>query len=214
MEYVKVCGLKEIKHVELCLENEADAVGFIYNVPSSPRNLDKSKLMNLLKSIPKNLLTVIVFKPKNISELVSIMNEIDVDLYQIHSSFENQELDKIPIELRNKIILALKVNQSNKENIIQKIKKYHDQFYAFLIDNSEGHGTEFNFNIISSILNNTDRARIIIAGGISINNVEKIMKDFKPYGIDVSSSLEYEKGEKDPHKIKDFLNKIKEIKKN
>ena len=214
MEYVKVCGLKDIKHVELCFENEADAVGFIYNVPSSPRNLDKSKLMNLLKNIPKNLLTVIVLKPKKILELVSIMNEIDVNLYQIHSSFENQELDNIPIDLKNKIILALKVNQSNKVNIIKKIKRYHDQFYAFLIDNSEGHGTEFNFNIINSILNNADRARIIIAGGINIDNIEKIMKDFNPYGIDVSSSLEYEKGEKDPQKIKDFLNKIKELKKN
>ena len=212
MEYIKVCGLKEIEHVELCRDNDANAVGFIYNVPSSPRNLEKSKLMNLLKEIPKNLLTVVVLKPQNISELESFMNEIDVDLYQIHSNFENQELDEISTELKKKIILALKVNQSNKENVIKKINKYQDQFFAFLIDNSEGHGTEFTFDIVADIIDNTNQARIIIAGGININNIEKIIRDLNPYGIDVSSSLESKKGVKDPSKIEIFLQKVNEIK--
>lgn len=213
MDYVKICGLKEYEHIELCIDNGADAVGFIYNVPSSPRNLEKSKLMNLLKGIPKKLLTVIVFKPQTISELEKIMNDIDVDLYQIHSNFENHELEDIPTELKDKIILVLRINQTNKENVIKKINRYHDQFYAFLIDNSEGHGTEFNFDIVADIIDNTNRARIIIAGGININNIEKIIRDLNPFGIDVSSALESKKGVKDPSKIEIFLKKVKEIKK-
>ena len=213
MQYIKVCGLKESEHVELCGKNDADAVGFIYKVPSSPRNLEKPKLINLLKGIPKKLLTVVVSKPKNIVELENIMKEIDVNLYQIHSNFENNEIDNIPTELKQKVVFALKVNPSNKDNIIKKIKKYRDQFFAFLIDNSEGHGTEFNFDIAVDIINNTEGARIIIAGGININNVEKIIRDLNPYGIDVSSSLESKKGVKDPSKIQSFLKKINEIKK-
>ena len=213
MEYVKICGLKEIEHVELCEYNKADAVGFIYNVPNSPRNLEKSELLKLLKNTPKKLLTVVVFKPQNTSELKKIMNEINVDLYQVYNNFENQELDDIPTELKEKIVLALKVNQSNKENVIKKINKYHDEFYAFLIDNSEGRGTEFNFNIVADIIYNTDKARIIIAGGIGINNIEKIIKDLNPFGIDVSSSLESKRGVKDPLKIENFLKKVIEIKK-
>jgi phosphoribosylanthranilate isomerase len=213
MDYVKICGLKEYEHIELCIDNGADAVGFIYNVPSSPRNLEKSKLMNLLKCIPKKLLTVIVFKPQTVSELEKIMNDIDVDLYQIHINFENHELDDIPTELKDKIILALKINKSNKKNVIKKINKYHDKFYAFLIDNSEGHGSEFNFDIVADVIDNTNRARIIIAGGININNIEKIIRDLNPFGIDVSSALESKKGVKDPSKIEIFLKKVKEIKK-
>jgi len=213
MVYVKVCGLKERNHIDLCRNNDANAVGFIYNVPSSPRNLEKSKLMNLLNDIPKKILTVVVSKPKNFLELENIMNEIDVNLYQIHSNFENAEIDEIPAELKEKIILALKVNPSNKDNVINKIKKYHDQFFAFLIDNSEGHGTEFNFNIVADIINNTKGARIIVAGGINIVNIENIIRNLNPYGIDVSSSLESEKGVKDPLKIENFLKKVNEIKK-
>ncbi|TFG24418.1 MAG: phosphoribosylanthranilate isomerase [Promethearchaeota archaeon] len=213
MDYVKVCGLKETEHIELCSKNEANAVGFIYNVPNSPRNLEKSKLMNLLNDIPKNLLRVVVFKPQNVLELEKITNEIDVDLYQIHNNFEEQELDEISIDLKKKIILALQVNPSNKDDVINKINKYYDQFFGFLIDNSEGHGTEFNFNIVADIIDNTKGASIIVAGGININNIEIIIKNLNPYGIDVSSSLESEKGVKDPLKIENFLKKVNEIKK-
>lgn len=213
MEYVKICGLKEIEHIKLCGYNKADAVGFIYNVPSSPRNLEKTELLKLLNNTPKKLLTVVVFKPQNSSELKRIMNEINVDLYQVHNIFENQELDEIPTEMKEKIVLALKVNQSNKENVIKQINKYHDKFYAFLIDNSEGRGTEFNFDIVADVIYNTDKARIIIAGGINLNNIEKIIRDLKPFGIDISSSLESKKGVKDPLKIETFLKKVIEIKK-
>ncbi|TFG00024.1 MAG: hypothetical protein EU540_05810, partial [Promethearchaeota archaeon] len=116
-------------------------------------------------------------------------------------------------DLKKKIILALQVNPSNKDDVINKINKYYDQFFGFLIDNSEGHGTEFNFNIVADIIDNTKGASIIVAGGININNIEIIIKNLNPYGIDVSSSLESEKGVKDPLKIEIFLKKVNEIKK-
>ena len=53
MDYIKVCGLKEIDHINLCIEGGATAVGFIYNVPSSPRNLQKDELITLLQQVPK-----------------------------------------------------------------------------------------------------------------------------------------------------------------
>ena len=55
MEYVKVCGLKKMEDIKLCIEEGANAIGFIYNVPESPRNLEKSVLLDLLKKVPKNI---------------------------------------------------------------------------------------------------------------------------------------------------------------
>ncbi len=214
MEYVKICGLKNSQDIELCIDQGADAVGFIYNVPKSPRNLEKPVLTEILSNIKKNILTVLVSKFSSISELESIMSSFKVDLYQIHVSFDLRELDKINSDLKKKIILALKVNQSNKEEIIKQINQYNDQVFAFLLDNSEGHGTKLNFNIMREILNQINNARVILAGGIDIDNIEKIINDLNPYGVDVSSSLEIEKGIKDPEKIKRFLIKIKDIIKN
>ena len=96
--------------------------------------------------------------------------------------------------------------------VFSKINHNHSHFFAYLLDNSEGHGNQCNFSIIKEVIEKTDNKRIILAGGINIDNIEKIRMDMNPYGIDLSSSLESEKGVKDHNKMKDFLQKINLIK--
>jgi len=211
MEYVKICGLKQYDHVQLCINNGANAVGFIYKVPTSPRNLQTPELKYLLTEIGNKILTVVVLKPASILELKEIMNDIPSSNFQVHIDFDAQELNTLSSEYKNKIILVLKVNHTNKQLVIEQINEFKSQFFAFLIDNSEGHGNELDFELVKDVLKKTAGARVIIAGGINVENVEKILDDLNPYGIDASSSLESEKGVKNPSKIKDFLDKIKKI---
>ena len=212
MEYVKICGLKTYNNIQLCINNGATAVGFIYDVPESPRNLEKSKINMLIKNIPKEFRTVLVFKPKNIHKIKKIVKNINTDLYQIHGNFNNKELEKISENFKRRTIVATKLNHSNTNSVFNLINQFQDRFFAFLIDNSEGHGKVLDFDIVQEILKNRGKARIILAGGISIENVTDIVKKLDPYGIDVSSSLEIEKGVKDPYKIIQFLDKVKYLK--
>jgi len=214
MDYVKVCGLKNYEDIQICEQYGADAVGFIYNVPKSPRNLEKSKINTIVEKIDNGLLTVGVSKPLDILELREFIKNVHTDYYQVHSDFSKAEINDIPEELKIKTILAFKLTFSNIKDVINKINQYRDHFFAFLIDNSEGHGNELNLSLVKTVLESTDEARVILAGGISIENIKQIMNDLDPYGIDVSSSLESKKGVKDPLKIKQFLEKINEFKKN
>ena len=79
MKYVKVCGLKTYNNIQLSINHGATAVGFIYDVPESPRNLDKSKIKKLIKNIPKECRTVLVFKPKSIPEIKKKINHLKVE---------------------------------------------------------------------------------------------------------------------------------------
>jgi len=212
MEYVKICGLKDPLHIKLCLEYGADAVGFIYNVPSSPRNLEKDELLTLLRKFSKGILRVIINRSDSLSDCVNIMNEINADYYQFHCNFSLREFDKFPMNMRKKIIVGMKINPTNKDSVINEIIFSFDQFFAFLLDNSEGQGTDLDYDLILEVLRRTYGSKIIIAGGINIDNVEYLIKNLKPFGIDASSSLESERGVKDSIKIVKFLNKIKEIK--
>ena len=213
MEYIKICGLKKSEDIKLCAENGATAIGFIYNVPASPRNLEKIEINNLINNLSDEVFSVVVSKPQNVEELKKLMEEVEVNYYQIHSNFKENQLKNLSTELKKKIILALKLNQDNKEEVIKKINDIHNQFFAILIDNSEGHGNTLDVNLVKELLDKTKDAKIILAGGISINNIEDIILKLNPYGIDASSSLESEKGIKDPSKIKELLQKIKEIEK-
>jgi phosphoribosylanthranilate isomerase len=214
MEYVKVCGLKQYDHVQLCIDNGASAVGFIYKVPSSPRNLTSIELKSILSKIRNEILTVVVFKPLNVPELVEVMNDIPATLFQIHIGFDIKELDKLSNYRKNKIILALSVNETNQQLVIDQINDLKNQFFAFLIDNSEGHGNELDLELVKDVLDKTPGARVIVAGGIKVENVKNIIDVLEPYGIDASSSLESDKGVKDPSKMKEFLKIIKKRFKN
>jgi len=211
MEYVKICGLKQYDHVQLCIDNGASAVGFIYKIPTSPRNLQISELKELLIEIRNKILTVLVIKPASILELREIMNDIPASYFQVHIDFDLQELNTLSSKDKNKIILVVKVNQTNKQLVIEQINDNKSQFFAFLIDNSEGHGNELDFELVKEVVKKTDGARVIVAGGINVENIEKILDDLRPYEIDASSSLESEKGVKNSSKIKEFLDKIKKI---
>jgi len=211
MDYIKICGLKKIEDVNICIENGATAVGFIYNVRNSPRNLEKSKLLALLKEIHEDIFTVITFRANNTAEVYNNMQEIKANYYQVHCNFNIRDLDKFSSVLKKKLIIALKVDQSNKEGIIKQINLSFDQFFAFLIDNSEGSGRDLDYKLILDIRRRTAGTKIIIAGGINIDNIEPLIKSLHPYGIDVSSSLEFRRGVKDPIKIKQFLEKVKNI---
>ncbi len=212
MEYVKVCGLKTYNDIQLSINHGATAVGFIYDVLESPRNLGESKINMLIKNIPKDIKTVLVFKPKNIIKIRKVVNKINTNLYQIHGNFDNKELERIPENLKKRIIVATKLNHRNINSVFNLINQFQDRFFAFLIDNSEGHGKDLDFDIVQEILKNRGKARIILAGGINIENVTDIVKKLNPYGIDVSSSLEIEKGVKDPYKITQFLDKVNYLK--
>lgn len=214
MEYIKICGLKQYEHVLLCIEYGADAVGFIYNVPESPRNLQKIELKTLLKKINNKISTVIVLKPSSVLEAEEVINDINASYFQIHANFDIIELEKLSKEYKKKVILALKVNQANKDSMLKLINIFKGQFFAFLIDDSEGRGKILDFELVKEILKKHPETKLIVAGGISIENIEEIIKVLKPYGIDVSSSLESEEGVKDPYRIKYILTKINELKKN
>ncbi|MBN1802818.1 MAG: phosphoribosylanthranilate isomerase [Candidatus Lokiarchaeota archaeon] len=212
IEYVKICGLKEFEHVDLCAQNGANAVGFVYNVPTSPRNLKKDEIKKLLQKIENKLITVIVFKPSSVEEIDATMNNIPASLYQVHPDFDLNDLKSLSLYKRKKIILALKINQLNKNYIIDVINSYSDQVFSFLLDNSEGEGCFMDLDLVREALKRSPGAKIILAGGINEFNVESLANSLNPFGVDASSSLESEKGVKSITKIKAFLNVINKIK--
>ncbi|MHA1147479.1 MAG: phosphoribosylanthranilate isomerase [Promethearchaeota archaeon] len=214
MEYIKICGLKKPEDIKLCIDYGANAIGFIYNVPDSPRNLSKQEITELLKLIPNTIKKVVITRVNCASEVEQLIRHIEVDLYQLHCSFNIRDLDKFPMVEKKKMIIALKVTQESKDDVLRKINHSFDQFFAFLIDNSQGSGAEIDFDLVLDIRKKSAPSKIIIAGGINVDNVEALIKHTQPYGIDVSSSLEIERGIKDSNKIKEFLDKVNEVKNN
>jgi phosphoribosylanthranilate isomerase len=196
---VKVCGMKDPKLIDTAIENGASFIGFIINYPKSPRSISISELQNLTKQIPDHIKKVAVMVNPEMKVVKQIEN--DCDFVQLHGDETNEEIKQIKQQTKFKVIKAIKIKD---EKDLNQLQQFPDADHLLLDTPAMGQeGDEFNFNLLNHIQNQN----YFLAGKINVNNVGTALKYTDR--IDVNSSLETEKGIKDPEKITEFFNKVK-----
>ena len=191
--------MKDPKLIDTAIENGASYIGFIVNYPKSPRSISVSELQNLTKKIPDNIKKVAVMVNPEMKEVKQIEN--DCDFVQLHGDETNDEIKQIKQQTKFKVIKAIKIKD---EKDLNQLQQFPDADRLLLDTPAMGQeGDEFNF----SLLNHIENQNYFLAGKININNVGTALKYTDR--IDVNSSLETEKGIKDPEKITEFFNKVK-----
>ena len=191
--------MKDPELIDTAIENGASYIGFIVNYPKSPRSIFVNELQNLTKQIPDHIKKVAVMVNPKIKEVKQIEN--NCDLIQLHGDETNDDIKQIKQQTKLKVIKAIKIKD---EKNLNQLQQFPDTDHLLLDTPAMGQeGDEFNFNLLKHIENQN----YFLAGKISINNVGTALKYTDR--IDVNSSLETEKGIKDPEKITEFFNKVK-----
>jgi phosphoribosylanthranilate isomerase len=199
---VKICGITNIEDALAAIACGADALGFIF-YPESPRSVTPEVARAIISTLPPFISTVGVFVDKDIETLKTIVSETGLDVVQLHGSEppEYCNLDK-------KTIKAIRVKDISDLDLLNQYKAAS----AFLLDTYSpdtigGTGHVFNWEIA---LEAKRLGRIILAGGLTPDNIEEAVKLVQPYGIDVASGVEgSEKGKKDHHKLRLFIEKAR-----
>ena len=191
--------MKDPKLIDTAIENGASFIGFIVNYPKSPRSISVNELQNLTKQIPDHIKKVAVMVNPKIKEVKQIEN--NCDLIQLHGDETNDDIKQIKQQTKLKVIKAIKIKD---EKNLNQLQQFPDADHLLLDTPAMGQeGDEFNF----SLLNHIENQNFFLAGKINTNNVGTALKYTDK--IDVNSSLETEKGIKDPEKITEFFNKVK-----
>ena len=188
---VKFCGMTNLQDVFYSLDLGLDFVGFVF-YKKSPRYIEPQEVKNILKQLPKNTKSVGVFVEESENEIVSIMDYCGLKYAQVYND----------------------VNIQNKIRVYRIKDTLPDKVYdgLVLLDSLTaqvgGSAQKFDWCILEEFYA-TNRA--FIAGGVSLDNIEEIAK-YKPYGVDLVSSIETYPGKKDPIKMKNFIDKVRSIK--
>ena len=191
--------MKDPELIDTAIENGASYIGFIVNYPKSPRSIFVNELQNLTKQIPDHIKKVAVMVNPKIKEVKQIEN--NCDLIQLHGDETNDDIKQIKQQTKLKVIKAIKIKD---EKNLNQLQQFPDADHLLLDTPAMGQeGDEFNF----SLLNHIENQNYFLAGKINTNNVGTALKYTDR--IDVNSSLETEKGIKDPEKITEFFNKVK-----
>ena len=201
---VKICGLNPARDVQICLDLGVNFLGFVFYT-KSPRNIHLKEIEKLKTYNKLNSKFVAVTVNPTDKFIKNILLE-NFDYIQLHGSETKERVNEIK-SMGIKIIKAIKIKN---EKDINEYKKYKNAD-IILFDTP---GMEKSIKFPKDLISKLPRGeRFALAGSISIKNIENIKK----LGVnfcDLSSNLESdaEIGYKDHQKIKEFLNKVNEIK--
>ena len=194
---VKICGITNLKDALDAVEAGADALGFVfYN--QSPRYITPTKAKKIIDKLPPFVERVGLFVNEGVETIDTVCRYCDISRAQIHFDVDEESLDAVGLQ-------TLPVVRAKSAEDISKFANRYRLVDAFS-DAYGGTGKRLNLEWFKGI----DCSKIILAGGLSAQNVSQI-KAMGFYGVDVSSGVEAIKGKKDPIKVKQFITNAKTL---
>lgn len=198
---IKICGITNFEDAKMVVDMGADAIGFIF-VPSK-RMVTPQLARSIIEILPPFITTVGVFMDTPLNRVNEIVKYTKIDVAQLHGD-ETQEYCNL-IECA-RIIKRINIDgHTNLYGLVRHMKQY--KVSGFLFDPGKGSGKEFDWKKIKGIGDYANN--LIIAGGLTPQNVNQAIKIIKPYGVDVCTGVEKTPGKKDPVKLKLFINEVK-----
>lgn len=202
---VKICGITNIKDALIASDLGADALGFIF-YKKSKRFIEYDKAKTIITYLPPAVLKVGVFVNEDYEIINRVVGDIGLTNIQLHGEEPPEFINKIELPVWK----AFKINSEFDFKILDSYKNCTFMFDTYSKDEHGGTGKTFNWDVIPGSIRN----KIILAGGISSNNIEKIYNEISPAWVDVSSSLEKAPGKKDDNKLKVFFGLINKLRNN
>lgn len=209
---VKICGITREEDLAIAVAAGADAVGFIVNVDSSPRNLTLEKAENLIRKVPIFVDSVAVTVVNDINLLTKIYEKLKPDVLQIHG----ENLSDASI-IREKIrdTHLIKALHMKTDNVIKDAMEASKSFNAILLDSYVpgkygGTGVVHDLEMSKQVKQAIEPKPLILAGGLTPENVKDAIQIVQPYAVDVSTGVESRLGIKDSRKVFEFIKNAKE----
>lgn len=205
---VKICGLR--REEDICCVNAylPDYIGFVF-YPESKRYVTGEQAQKLKEKLDPRIRAVGVFVNADPDEVIALLQKNIIDIAQLHGQESEEQLRKIREQTGKPVIRAVKVTEeTNLQEAYQTDADY------ILLDNGMGSGKPFLWDVIlkqlaqEALPEKICRKPFFLAGGISPENMERAAEAFRPYALDLSSSVETD-GVKDPEKIRKLMETIR-----
>lgn len=196
MTQVKICGLREVAHVQAAVEAGVDFIGFVF--APSKRQIDIATAQKLAQHIPSSIKKVGVFVNEAPEMITKIFEQVPLDYVQFHGDEDNVFIQQLGLP-------SIKAFSVKTKEDLQRAAEFEVDFYLFDTPSHDfrgGSGQTFDWSLLQNVP--LAKEKIILAGGLHPDNVAQAIQLLKPGAVDVSSGVETN-GVKDVQRIQQFL---------
>ncbi|MEW6439703.1 MAG: phosphoribosylanthranilate isomerase [bacterium] len=202
MTRIKICGITRWDDAERAAGLGVDALGFVF-WPSSPRAIAPAAAADIIRRLPPFVVPVGVFVDAPPDRIFATIEACRLGAVQLHGNEEPELCGRIPV----KVIKAFRIREST---LPEEIGRYAVD--AILLDTfrpgvAGGTGCTFPWEVARRA---RAYGRVILAGGLTPENVGQAIEAVSPYAVDVSSGVEIEPGRKDPALMAAFVREVRD----
>ncbi|MDX2130463.1 MAG: phosphoribosylanthranilate isomerase [Planctomycetota bacterium] len=199
---IKICGIRDEDALFAAADSGADAVGFMF-VASSPRYIDPDAASELMGLLPPFVAAVGVIADPRPDAFAELEQACPTHLTQLHGN----ENEKVVRACGPDVIKAIRFDPATIGADLDRWAAC-DDVGTILVDGSAGgQGEAFDWNLLAPLVEACPKP-IIIAGGLTPQNVGEAIRAARPYAVDVSSGVESSRGVKDPVLIEAFCEAV------
>jgi len=198
----KICGITRVDDALTAAKAGADAIGLVFYA-KSPRAVDVRQAREIVAALPPFVTTVGLFVNASRCEINEILDAVPLDMLQFHG-------DETPAQcegFHRPWFKALRVG--NGEDIEAEVARYANAsgilLDTFVAGVPGGTGERFDWSLIPAAL----AKPLILAGGLTTENVQQAIAQVRPYAVDVSGGVEASKGVKDASKVMAFVGRVR-----
>jgi phosphoribosylanthranilate isomerase len=192
--FVKICGITNEDDALLAVAMGADAVGFVF--APSVRQIAVKHAYDIARRLPPEVMTVGVFRDAAPDWVVRQLREAGLKAAQLHGHETPEDTQAV----RRQVGFVIQAFPAGSPALERAAAHGAD---VILVDSATpGSGTVFDWSLVDQAPLD---AKILLAGGLTPENVAIAIARVKPWGVDVSSGVEREPGRKDPVKLNEFI---------
>jgi len=200
---VKICGVTTASDRDAAIRAGADAVGFISAVPvETPRELSAGEAAELVDGVSPFVNSVLVTMPDEVTGAQALHERVPADAIQIHGGLTPAEIATLGERVRAKVIAAVDVDDEQ----VSAFAKVAD---ALLVDSTDergggGTGETHNWERTRTLVEELETP-VVLAGGLTPENVGEAVETVGPFGVDTASGVERDGGRKDHDAVERFV---------
>lgn len=207
---VKICGITNASDRDIAVAAGADAIGVIVDVPvDTPREIRPDVAATLVDDLPPFVTSVLVTMPGSVQAAVALQDRVRADVIQVHGGLSPSFVGGLDARTDAGVIAAIDGDDS-----LADARRYAAAADLLLVDSTTddgagGTGQTHDWERTAELIDGVETP-VVLAGGLTPENVAEAVTAVDPFGVDTASGVERDGGQKDHDAVRSFVARAQE----